>query len=80
MTRIDPTGDAVLKGVGAMLKDVDETVRFESAEALGNAGTPAREYIPTLERLKDTDPSQEVRRKAASAILQIEHNKDAASK
>lgn len=63
--------EAARMTVVAALKDPNPGVRLGGVRALNVFGAPAREYLPILERIRDSDPDALVRSSAQLAIEAI---------
>jgi hypothetical protein len=64
---------AALRELIAAVEDIDDLVRFWSAQAIGDAGPSAAIALPALRRAL-TDPNEDVRRFARISIDKIEKN------
>ena len=68
---------SALKAVANVLEDHDPSVRRAAIEAVTRAGTPAKEYIPTLMRISKDDQDRELRDLASISISKLREAPDA---
>jgi vesicle coat complex subunit len=72
LRRISGDPEQVLLVVADLLVDQDATVRRNAIDAIRSFDSTARNYLATLHRLKQEDPSPDVRRAAGFAIREIQ--------
>jgi HEAT repeat protein len=70
-----PVNAAVLPALVAALKDPDAKVRCEVILALAKFGTDAKDAVPTLTELQQSDRDARVRSYAAEALERIQNGK-----
>ncbi|MEX0718634.1 MAG: protein kinase [Planctomycetaceae bacterium] len=70
--RFDTDAGKVVEALAASLKDADPMVRVRSVESLSRIGSPARDQITVLQKVRAHDENQLVRIAAAEAIATLE--------
>ncbi len=69
--------ETALKAVANVLEDHDPSIRRAAIEAVTRAGTPAKDYIPTLMRISKDDQDREIRDLASLSISKLKDAPDA---